>query len=763
MFTLRSFSAWCAHWNGGRPGYCLNRQAKRLPTQRRREQTGLRWHLASILLVFLGQLSFPANGAPAPGTVYLVVGSDTAIWNATNTVDVYTRHPHYSQDSFTVPGSPSFQVMDPTWRSQFKDWFGNTIKFTWWMMGGNIFRDADNLNVPLASTMTLYLMKKYHGDAIAQFGDELSLHYHTFLWSDYVGDGKFYWNQSRTFNECRQDFEVTLCQYLLEEEVFPVSFRSGWHFMDNDWQSYLNQVLPYSLHDDYGISHPWSTNSVPIAGVEDWSHAPSAFIPFHPSTIDYQVPGNDPGWNVRSIKMQNMVQANMDQIFAQASNGVDQVACIWTHLPENFVTNVVKIGGLVQRSAANNPSVPFRYCTAVEAMQRWLGVTNKTPFEIMVQQAILGQVLTLSISTSRPIFQAQPFVCLRDAFLEYTNVSSLCTATGTNIWSIVLPVSRNTLAKVGIAVSDLDGNVATRILRFLPDDLYIDNLDSQYVEVEGNWSSTTNAAWGTDARFTQLNSNAVARVQWYVALSRSGIYDISVQVPPIVNSASNVLFSISGDGTNLDSVTFSNSLPGIQWVHLFSPPLNQSQSNVLEMVVSGTNQPGAYAVADVVRVVPLADTNPPILFCSTNIVVESINSNSIPVTLAAIATDQGDPHPVITFAPASGSLFAPGTNSVLCTATDASGNSTDCVFTVTVLVAPCCPPPANQIAITPTTTGFLLQFVGSSGQTCQIQRSADLISGWATIATLPVPVGGLLQFEDQNPPPGRAFYRVEVQ
>ena len=694
--------------------------------------------------------------------MYLVVGSDTAIWNATNTVDVFTRHPHYSQTSFTDPGSPSFQVMDPAWRSQFKDWFGNTIKFTWWMMGGNIFRDADNLNVPLASTMTLYLMKKYHGAAIGQFGDELSLHYHTFFWSDYIGNGKFYWNQSRTFKECRPDFDVTLAQYLLEEGVFPVSFRSGWHFMDNDWQSYLNQLLPYSLHDDYGVYHPWSTNVVPIAGAEDWSHAPSAFVPFHPSTNDYQVPGNGTGWNVRSIKMQNMVQANMDQIFTQAADGVDQVACIWTHLPENFVTNVVKIGGFVRQSATNYPAVPFRFCTAVEAMQRWRGVTNQTAPQIDIQENVQGQVVTLSIQTSVPIFQDRPFVCLRDAFQQYTNITLSCVAAGSNTWTIVLPVARNKLAKVGIAATDLDGNLATRILRYLTDDLYIDNLDPQYSEVEGNWNLTTNAAWGTDARIALLHSNGVARAQWSLPLSNSGVYDISVQVPPITNSASNILFTVSAGGTNISSALFANPLPAIQWVHLFSPLLDQAQSNLLEMVVSGTNQPGAYALADVVRVAPVADTNPPVLSCSSNIVVQTLNSSAVPITFSATAADLGDPEPVVTFEPPSGTLFLPGTNTVLCTATDASGNFTDCVFTVTVLVVPCCAPPPNQIALTLTATGFLLQFTGSSGQTCEVQRSTNLIAGWATIRTMPVPAGGVLRFEDTKPPPGKGFYRVQI-
>src|SRR5262252_2449120 len=116
--------------------------------------------------LFLSLVALIPNCSFATGTVYLVVGSDTAIWNAPGTVDAYTRYPYYPQNSFTDSNAPIYQVMDPAWRELFKDSFGQTIKFTWWMMGGSIYRDATNLNVPLANTMTLHLMKQYHGDAI---------------------------------------------------------------------------------------------------------------------------------------------------------------------------------------------------------------------------------------------------------------------------------------------------------------------------------------------------------------------------------------------------------------------------------------------------------------------------------------------------------------------------------------------------------------------------------------------------------------------
>jgi hypothetical protein len=616
-----------------------------------------------------------------PGHVYLVVGSDTAIWNAGTTVDVYTRHPHYSQDSFTIPGSPSFQVMDATWRNQYRDSSGQPIKFTWWMMGGNIYRDADNVNVPVANTMTLYLMQQYHGDAIRQFGDELSLHYHTYFWSDYNNDGKFYWNQSRTFNECRADFDVTLAQYLLEQGVFPVSFRSGWHFMDYDWQQYLNLLIPYCFHDDYGAFKAWYTNE-PIFGVEDWSHAPSAFIPFHPSTDDYQVPGDSPGWNVRSIKMQNMLQAHADQLFGQASNGVDQVACIWDHLPENFLTNVARIASFIEHAAANHPGVTFRYCTAVEAMRLWRGLTNETPPQLRVAQNTNTEdhTLTLTITTDKDIFQPQPFVALRDCLRNYFNLTPLCQANGSNTWVVVVPVPQNKIAKIGIAVTDLAGNVANQILRYLPDDLYLDNLNPQYSEISGNWAVSSNASWGIDARMALLNSNDTAEVSWALPVLPSGRYNLAVQVPAITNAVANLFFTLMAGQSNVWTISLTNALPHNQWKFLGSAFLDQTISNSLQMIAFGSNQPGTFAVADVVSVVPFV------------------------------------PDPAL--------------------------------------------PAQNELSISSTGTGRLLQFAGEPGTSCSIQRSTNLFSGWTTLDTLAVPLTGLLEFEDRNPPASAAFYRV---
>src|SRR5260221_8112341 len=243
------------------------------------------WRIGVLLAVSAATLAQPRAAAASgePGTVYRVVGSDADAWNYGltpgnygTTVDTHLPHPYYPPGLFTDPGGPGYQVMDPAFRDKFHDSFGQGLKFTWWMMGGNIFRNGVNANVPLPNTMNVFLMKKYHGAALQQFGDELTLHYHTFIWSDYDGDGVSHWNQSRTFDECREDFDQTVAQYFLEEEVFAASFRSGWHFMDHDWQQHLDELLPFSLHNDWPAYKAWALPE-PVGNVQDWRKAPSAF------------------------------------------------------------------------------------------------------------------------------------------------------------------------------------------------------------------------------------------------------------------------------------------------------------------------------------------------------------------------------------------------------------------------------------------------------------------------------------------------------
>jgi len=80
----------------------------------------------------------------------------------------------------------------------------------------------------------------------------------------------------------------------------------------------------------------------------------------------------------------------------------------------------------------------------------------------------------------------------------------------------------------------------------------------------------------------------------------------------------------------------------------------------------------------------IADVVPPVITCPANIVLiaDAGQCSRANVTYAATFTDNCVT--TLTYSPASGSTFAVGTTTVTATATDASGNSSTCQFTVTI-------------------------------------------------------------------------------
>jgi hypothetical protein len=82
--------------------------------------------------------------------------------------------------------------------------------------------------------------------------------------------------------------------------------------------------------------------------------------------------------------------------------------------------------------------------------------------------------------------------------------------------------------------------------------------------------------------------------------------------------------------------------------------------------------------------VTVVDTTRPILNLPTQVTATLTALAGTPVSYVVSATDIVDPAPTITCSPASGSLFAPGTTTVDCAATDASGNVARGSFVVRV-------------------------------------------------------------------------------
>jgi len=86
------------------------------------------------------------------------------------------------------------------------------------------------------------------------------------------------------------------------------------------------------------------------------------------------------------------------------------------------------------------------------------------------------------------------------------------------------------------------------------------------------------------------------------------------------------------------------------------------------------------------------DTVPPTITAPAAVSADATTPGGAVVTYAASASDDADPHPTLTCVPTSGSTFPIGDTEVICTATDAAGNTSTASFIVHVKDA------AEQIA-----------------------------------------------------------------
>ncbi len=84
--------------------------------------------------------------------------------------------------------------------------------------------------------------------------------------------------------------------------------------------------------------------------------------------------------------------------------------------------------------------------------------------------------------------------------------------------------------------------------------------------------------------------------------------------------------------------------------------------------------------------VTVSDTQPPSITCPSNVtaVTPIIGGSGVVVTFPPPTASDNCPGVTVVCNPPSGSTFPVGTTTVTCTATDASGNTATCSFTVTV-------------------------------------------------------------------------------
>jgi hypothetical protein len=216
----------------------------------------------------------------------------------------------------------------------------------------------------------------------------------------------------------------------------PPSFRSGWNYMDNEYQQYLERWIPFRMEGG-----SWMADCTP----------------YHPSYSNYRVPGTMRGWEVRHYYMKDFTSTVAANVFNVAQGGKDQVVCIWSHQNESdFPAQITAVHANLVNAAAARPDVRFLYCSAREAMQRWLGNPGTAPPPLTLYPQPSGPNMAVAIVTSPDIYQLQPYVAARRYTGEYARLD--CVALGPGLWRVTYPAA--TMDRVAVAVTDIHGNAA---------------------------------------------------------------------------------------------------------------------------------------------------------------------------------------------------------------------------------------------------------------------------------------------------------------
>jgi Zn-dependent metalloprotease len=141
-------------------------------------------------------------------------------------------------------------------------------------------------------------------------------------------------------------------------------------------------------------------------------------------------------------------------------------------------------------------------------------------------------------------------------------------------------------------------------------------------------------------------------------------------------------------------------------------PLEPGENTLI--VTAYDDRGGVTSVSGTLR----PDTNAPVILCPPNgITKEATRPCGANVVFAVDVTDNCDSAPSISCTPPSGSLFAHGETAVNCLAIDASGNVSQCSFTVTVSGGPEFPAPTLE-SVSPAV-------IGSTGGDQLIVRGAN--------------------------------------
>lgn len=248
----------------------------------------------------------------------------------------------------------------------------------------------------------------------ASMQDGLHFHYHPHSFRREAHRcATHWWSSSNSLHQI-------ISRRIIDHHWFPAAHRPGFHVIRPDSHWFLEQHIPFDFSNQATVNSVEDGAQFGLLGGRfgDWRRAPATWEPYHPSSDDYQVPGNCRRWIARCLNVGTryrlLQKGDVRQAFAEAANGKPVVLAVTNHDFRDMEPDIDAFRKLLNSVAEDFPQTPFLYCEAVSAMRAALDLTPLPPCELELElRQIDDRTHVLRVTSATPTFGPQPWLALK--------------------------------------------------------------------------------------------------------------------------------------------------------------------------------------------------------------------------------------------------------------------------------------------------------------------------------------------------------------
>lgn len=298
-------------------------------------------------------------------------------------------------------------VTSKEFREKFKDSNGNGWIYNWFCMD-HVGFTGDN---PRRRDTGHHKIFDYYRKMVSEqsYGDFIGFHHHPVSFSgNYNDSGTAFWGTG--------NLNQILCRKIIDRKWFPVAFRPGFHTERPDSNWFLEQWIPFDYGNQATDKEETGQEDLSFGRFGDWRHAPTDWIPYHPSHDDYQANGTCRRWITRCLNMYARIrQIDIDDIrkaFQLACENKNVILAFTNHDYKDMYYEINRVRDFIKQVSNEYKNINFEYVDAIQAMRKCLDLKYE---EIGLDAKLIktSERNQLIVNVHNDIFGPQPYLAIK--------------------------------------------------------------------------------------------------------------------------------------------------------------------------------------------------------------------------------------------------------------------------------------------------------------------------------------------------------------